>query len=164
MATRHDNLVVLPDRGGTERRPSVQLEVLEAAIEQLDELDCLLQQLSPHVNWSAQRWMIASTPFRMRLTSARKRLSDLAGMSLDSGQTAMCWALELGDLRLDAERWLQDIEVCLYRLQCIDTLARERARETEAFASSRSELLKVIAKIRYLIAQRFPTAVARDEG
>src|SRR5438445_175791 len=56
------------------------------------------------MSWPAKRWMISSTSFRMRLTTARKLLNDLSGIRLDGDHNAVCWTLELNDVRLEDER------------------------------------------------------------
>src|SRR5947207_585648 len=109
----------------------MHLETLRAAVERFDELSNSMQQLSPRMSWPAKRWMISSTSFRMRLTTARKLLNDLSGIRLDGDHNAVCWALELNDVRLEVERRLRDVEACLYMLQHVDTLPAQRARATE---------------------------------
>ena len=66
MADGRDNVIVHPRWGGASEEQRVDVEVLRAAVKQLDELSFRLQQLSPQSSWSARGWMIASTPFRMR--------------------------------------------------------------------------------------------------
>jgi hypothetical protein len=157
MAGRPDNLIVLPGQGEAGNGlPGI--EVVRAT-GYLDELGCHLQQFSPQSSWSAQRWMIASTPFRMRLTGARKGLGALASMSNGAGPHWIRWAFELSDVRLEAARWLEDVEACLYTLQCAETLPAERARLAMKFAYCRRELLKVLGEIQHLVAQRFPAAL-----
>ncbi len=162
MVGRSDNVVVLSGRGGAGKRQPARVEALRATVGQLDELGCRLQQLSPHLSWSAQRCMIASTPFRMRLTGARKRLDDLVSSGLLGEQDGARWALELNDACLEAERRLYDIDVCLHTLQRMETSLAERARGTEIFASNRSELLKVLSEIRHLITQRPPAELGES--
>jgi hypothetical protein len=129
-------------------------ELLSVTIEQLDELGYRLQQLSPQSSWPPQRWMTDSTPFRMRVTRARKRLGEVAGISPDAEQSSIRWAVEFNDVRLEAERQLRDIDACLCRLQRPDASASERARETEVFTSSRSEFLRALQEIRELLEER----------
>ena len=153
MATRLDNVLVLPSRGGAGKRQPTRVEALRAAVRQLDELACCLQQLSPQMSWSAQRCMIASTPFRMRLTGARKTLDDLVSSHLLDEQDGARWALELNDACLEAQRRLHGIDVCLHTLQRMETSLAERDRGTEIFASNKSELSTVLSEIRHLISQ-----------
>jgi hypothetical protein len=162
MADHRGNVIMLrsPRRLGSGQ--SEFHDVLCGTVGLLDDLRCCLRQLSPHPGWSAQRWMIASTPFRMRLTSARRRLADLAVVSRTQEQAALQWALEFTDARLEAERRLHDIDACLRTLQCPDTAPRDGARAMEIFVSNRSELLKTLHKIEYLIAQRFPATLGRS--
>jgi hypothetical protein len=157
MADRHDNVVVLPGRGRVGRGQAGSLEIARMAAGQLDELSHHLQQLSPHMHWSARRWMIASTPFRMRLTGARRGLSELCVVSAADGQHPGRSALELSDACLDAERRLHDIDVCLCKLLQAETPAAERTRAAETFASGRSGLLKVFWEIQQLVGQRLPS-------
>ena len=103
--------------------------------------------------------MIASTLFRMELTGARKSLDALASASNVGRPHWIRWTFELNDTRLEAERWLKDIEVCLYTLQRSETLPAERARLTKKFAYCRFELLKVLGEIQHLVAQRFPAVL-----
>jgi hypothetical protein len=98
--------------------------------------------------------MIASTPLRMRLTAARKRLDDLLTSRLLGEQDGARWALELNDACLEAERRLHDIDVCFHALQRVESSLADRDRGIEIFASSRSELLTVLSEIRHLITQR----------
>ena len=130
-------------------------DVLQAVIGQLDELSRCLQQLSPHPTWSAQRWMIESTPFRMRLIGARKRLAELATSWPVSDQVDSYWLLELKHVSLEAERRINGIDMCLQTLEHADTPLPARTRETEIFASGRSELVQVTERVRGLFDQRF---------
>jgi hypothetical protein len=154
MAGRPDNVLMLPGRGGASKRQSARVEALRGTVRQLDELACSLQQFSPRMSWSAQRCMIASTPLRMRLTSARKRLDDLLTSRLLGEQDGARWALELNDACLEAERRLHDIDVCFHTLQRVESSLADRDRGIEIFASNRSELLTVLSEIRHLITQR----------
>lgn len=154
MADRWGNVIVFPRRAGPGGRQPIRLEVLTGTVRQLDELGCCLQQFSPHPSWPPQRWMIASTPFRMRLTGAREKLDDLAMMSPAGERHVIHWALKFNDVRLEAERRLHDIDACLSTLQRTGASPTERAQETEMFASSRSEFLRALGEIRHLIAER----------
>jgi hypothetical protein len=123
---------------------------------QLDQLGTCLRQFSPQATWPAQRWMIASTPFRMRLTSGRNGLGDLASACAIGEQAPDRRALELNEARREAERWLDDIASSLYVLQLVDTSPSERQRQTEAFVSARSALLSVLTEVRQLVARWLP--------
>lgn len=159
MADRHDNVVMLPGQRQAVKSQLAHVDVLRATVEQLDELGYRLQQLTPHSTWPTQRWMIASTPFRMRLASARKRLNDLGGLNIIIEQNANHWTFELNDARLEAERRLQDIDACLHVLQSVEASPSDRARDTEIFAYNKAKLLKALRAIRQLIAQRFPAVL-----
>jgi hypothetical protein len=154
MADRSDNVLVLPGGGGAGMRQSARVEALRATVRRLDELACSLQQFSPRMSWSVQRCMIASTPFRIRLTGARRRLDDLVTSRLLGAQDGARWALELNDACLEAERRMHDIDVSLHTLQRVESSLAERDRGIEIFASNRSELLTVLSEIRHLISQR----------
>jgi hypothetical protein len=154
MADRSDNVIVLPGRGGAGGRQPASIEILRTAIGELDELYYCLHQISPHSHWSAQRWMIASTPFRMRLIGVRKRLDDLVKTSRAHEQNNIRWVLEFNDARLGIEQRLRDVDRCLQTLQRVNASPSECARKTEIFVSSRSELLKALRKIRQLLVQR----------
>jgi hypothetical protein len=151
-----DNVVALADRGWTRREQLGRPEGLCAAVGHLDEVSRRLQQLSPHATWSARRWMIASTPFRMRLVGARKRLGELTASRPVCEQADMYWFLELKDASLMAERRIHDLDACLRTLQHPDTPPSARARQTEIFTSRGSELVEAAVRIRNLLLQRFP--------
>lgn len=153
MTDRRDNVFVLPGRGEARNRQPGSVEILRTAVGELDELSFCLQQISPHSNWSAQRWMIASTPFRMRLIGARKRLGDLAQIST-VGEHDIRWVLEFNDARIGAERRLRDVDRYLRTLQRMDSSHSERAREMERFVSCRSDLLRILSKIRQLLVRQ----------
>lgn len=155
MTDHPDNVIVQLRRKGAGRGQPARPEVLSVALKQLDELGYRLQQLSPQPSWPPQRWMTDSTPFRMRLTRARKGLGELAKMSPDAGQRPVRWALKFNNVRFEAERRLHDIDACLCRLQRPDASPAERARETEVFTFSRSEFLRALEKVRNLIDERF---------
>ncbi|MGP7998903.1 MAG: hypothetical protein ACLPKI_16535 [Streptosporangiaceae bacterium] len=161
MDNHRDNVVTLPDRGRADGKQPSRPEVLRAAVGHLDELSRRLEQLSPHVTWSAQRWMIASTPFRMRLVGVRKRLDELTAFRPVSGQADVYWFLELEGASLEAERRIHDIDACLRTLHHADTSPSVRARETEIFTSRRSELAEAAMRIRNLLFQRFPELAGR---
>jgi len=156
MADRRENVVMLPGRAWVGREHAGYPEIARTTVGQLDELSHHLQRLSPHVHWSARRWMIASTPFRMRLTGARRRLSGFCVMSAADGQHPGRGALELSDACLDAARRLHEIDVCLYKLLRTETPDTERTRAAEIFVSGKSGLLEVFGEIRQLLGQQFP--------
>jgi len=161
MDDHREKVVALPDRGWADGQQPSRPEVLRAAAGHLDELSRRLNQLSPHGTWSARRWMIASTPFRMRLVGARKRLGELTSSQSASGQADVYWFLELKDASLEAERRIRDLDACLRTLQHSHTHPSARARETEIFTSRRSELVEAAMRIRNLLFQRFPELADR---
>jgi hypothetical protein len=161
MTEHRDNVVVLRDRGRTAGRQSGRPDVVRAVVGHLDELSLRLRQLSPHSTWSAQQWMIDSTPYRMRLTGARRKLGELATSRPISQQTDSHWVLELKYASLEAERRIREIDLCLRTLQHADTSLPTRAAETENFTSTRSELMEAVSRIRDLLSQRFPELPGR---
>ena len=156
MTDHRDNVVVHPATARASREQAGRLDALRVTVGQLDELSDRLQRISPHSGWPAKRWMIASTPFRKRLARARRGLDDLGRMGLLGESDAVRWALELGHARYNAEKHMHAIMACLHVLQRADASPAERARETEIFALSRSDLLMALREIRQLIAGRFP--------
>jgi hypothetical protein len=156
MSEHQGNVVTLPRLGRAEGRPSGRPEALWSAVSHLDELSRRLEQLSPHATWSARRWMIASTPFRMRLVGTRSRLAELMTSWPVSAPYDGYWLLDLEDAFRKIQRRLHDLDACLRTLQHAETSPADRSRETEAFLTRRSELAEVATRIRYLIAQRFP--------
>jgi hypothetical protein len=100
--------------------------------------------------------MIASTPFRMRVTGVSRRLDELAGIDTLCERDGIRWGLALGDARIQAERRLQDLDARLHALQRGEIAYAERRRAMESFASDRSELLKALRRIRHLVIERFP--------
>jgi hypothetical protein len=150
MADRHDNVVALPLRGDAASRPLAHVEFLRVAIGQLEKLGYYLGQIPSRSSWPAQRWMIASTPFRMRLAGARNRLNDLGLISSAVEEYDICWAFELDQARVKAERRLHDIDVCLQILMCADISSLERIRQAEVFTLNCSELLELLGKIKDL--------------
>jgi hypothetical protein len=90
----------------------------------------------------------------MRLAGTRRRLNDLAWVSSAAEEQDMCWAFELNQARLKAERRFRNIDVCLRTLQYADISHEERVRQAEVFSSNRSELLELLCKIRHLLAQQ----------
>jgi hypothetical protein len=156
MTGSHGNVIPLAGLAGRGSGKLPQAEILRTVVGQLDQLGARLQQFSPQSTWSAQRWMIASTPFRMRLTSGRNRLGDLANACATGGQGHDRWALELNEARREAERRLDDIVKTLHVLLRADTPPIERQRQTEVFVSARSDLLEVLMDVRHMVAQRLP--------
>lgn len=163
MNDHHAKVIIFPAREGGSWG-STPGESLRDAVEEFSELERCLLQLAPQRSWSAQRWMIASTPFRMLLIGASKRLKDLRDTNPADGQTTMSWAFELNDACLETERCLNDIDVCLDMLQRPDASFAERAREIEMFASSRSMLLKALGRIRYLTTRDFTAELGENLG
>jgi hypothetical protein len=159
MTDHSDNVVVHPTAARAGREQAARLEALRATMGQLDELSDRLQRISPHSDWPAKRWVIASTPFRMRLAGTRRRLDDLGRLDPLDEHNSIRWMLDLGHARYNAEHQLHAIMACLHVLQRADASPAERARETEIFAFSRSELLTELREIRHLIARRFPAVL-----
>src|ERR1700733_2018871 len=95
MSEHQGNVVTFPARAWTDGPPSSRPEVLLSAVGHLDELSRRLEQLSPHATWTARRWMIASTPFRMRLVAVRSRLAELMLYRPATGPDDSYWILEL---------------------------------------------------------------------
>jgi hypothetical protein len=162
MADRRGNVIVLPGRGGAGQVQRDHLEALRAIVGQLDELRHRLQEFSPRPGWPAKRWMIASTPFRMRLTGSNRSLGDLTRLNASSEQDAIRVAFQLNDACRAASQRLHDIEACLGMLQSAEAQPAERARETDLFATSRSGLLTALSEIRRLIVQRFPDVLVEN--
>ena len=156
MADHRSNVIPLLGPAGVRGALVPHAEVLRTVAGQLDQLDTCLRQFSPQPTWSAQRWMIASTPFRMRLTSGRDSLGDLASVCATGELAHDRWALELDEARRAAERWLDDIAEPLYALQRTDTSPTERQRQAVVFVSAKSDLLSVLTEIRQMIARRLP--------
>lgn len=156
MANRRGNVIVLPGRGGVGQVQRDHLEALRAIVGQLDELRHRLQEFSPRPGWPEKRWMIASTPFRMRLTGANRSLGDLTRLNASSEQDAIRAAFQLNDACRAASQRLHDIEACLGMLQSAEAPPAERARGADLFASNRSGLLAALSDIQRLIIQRFP--------
>lgn len=156
MTNRRDNVVMLPGHDREAERRGDETWAVRAAVWQFDELSRRLRQLSPQPVWSARQWMIASTPFRMRLTAASRRLGELTTSRPIYEQTDIQWFLELKDAFLAAERWIHDIDTCLRTLQDMATSSSDRARETEVFTSIMRGLLEAVGRIRNLLVQRFP--------
>jgi hypothetical protein len=161
MSEHQGNVVAFPERGWTGGRASSRPEVLRSAVGHLDELSRRLEQLSPHATWTARRWMIASTPFRMRLVGARSRLAELVAFRPAGGPDDGYWLLELEDAFWKIQRRLRDLDACLLTLQHGEISTADRSRETEAFLARRSELAEVVTRIRNLVVQRFPEQASR---
>lgn len=156
MADRRGNVLVLPGRAEAGKVQQEHIEALRAIVGQLDELRHRLQDLSPRPSWSATRWMIASTPFRMRVTGANRSLGDLTRLSPVGGQDALRSVFQLNDACYAATQRLHDLEACLATLQSAEGSWAERAREAALFAASQCELLVALSQIRSLILQWFP--------
>jgi hypothetical protein len=153
MVDRRRNVIALSGRAGAVDGQAPHQEILWAAVGQLDQLTDRARQFSPQAAWTAQQWMIATTPFRLRLAIGRRGLSDLAMICAGSEQACDRWALELNDARRDVERRLRDIAVCLNALQRPDTSPADRYQQTEVFISARSALLEALADVRGIAAQ-----------
>lgn len=156
MAGSRGNVIPLAGPAGGDSGKVPHAEILRTVVGHLDQLATRLRQFSPQSTWPAQRWMIDSTPFRMRLTSGRNRLGDLASACATGEQAHDRWALALNEARREAERWLDDIAKTLHVLQRADTPPIERQRQTEVFVSARSDLLEVLMEIRHMVARRLP--------
>jgi len=156
MADRRGNVIVLPGRGGAGQVQREHLEALQAIVGQLDELRHHLQEFSPRPGWPAKRWMIASTPFRMRLAGANRSLDDLTRLSPFGEQDGIRLVFQLNDACRAASQRLHDIEACLGTLHGAEAPPAERARRADLFASSRSGLLAALSEIRRLIVRWFP--------
>jgi hypothetical protein len=156
MTEHSDNVVVHPAAARASREQAARHDALRVTVGQLDELSDRLQRISPHSGWPAKRWMIASTPFRKRLARARSGLDDLGRIGFLGEPDAVRWTIELSHERYNAEKQMHAIMACLHVLQRADASPAERARETEIFAFSRSDLLTALREIRQLIAGRFP--------
>jgi hypothetical protein len=159
MTDPGDNVVVHPTAKRAGQEQTAQLEALRVTVDQLDEMSDRLRWISPHSDWPAKRWMIASTPFRMRLARTRSRLDDLGRIDALGEHNTIRWTLDLSHARYEADQQLHAIMACLHVLQRADASPAERARETEIFAFSRSELLTALREIRHLIARRFPAVL-----
>jgi hypothetical protein len=156
MASRRDNVILLPGPGGEVSRQLPHIDILRTVVRQLDQLGARLRDLSPQSTWPARRWMIASTPLRMALTIGRHGLRDLAMVCATGDQAHEGWALELSAARREAERWLADMAASLHVLQRADASPIERERQTELLVSARSELLEVLTEIQYMVVRRLP--------
>lgn len=160
MTDHIDNVVLHPTASRASRDQAARLDALRVTVGKLDELSDRLQRISPHSGWAAKRWMIASTPFRKRLARACSGLDDLGRMGFLGEPDAVGWTLVLSHARYKAEKQMRTIMACLHVLQRADTSPAERARETEIFALSRSDLLTALREIRQLIARRFPDVLS----
>ena len=161
MSEHQGNVVTFPARGRTDGHPSSRPEVLRSAVGHLDELSRRLEQLSPHATWTARRWMIASTPFRMRLVGVRSRLAELMVYRPATGPDDGYWLLELEGAFRKIQRRIHDLDACLLTLQYGEISPADRSRETEAFLARRSELGEVATRLRNLIIQRLPELTSR---
>lgn len=132
------------------------MEALQCIVAQLDDLRRYLQEFSPQTGWPAKRWMIGSTPFRMRLTSAQRGLGDLTRLGQFGEQDAIRLAYQLNDACRAVGQRMHDIEACLGTLQDAEAPAAERARQAVLFTVSQSRLLTALSEIQRLIIQRFP--------
>jgi len=160
MSDHSDNVVIYPAAARTGWMQAKHTEALRVTMNQLDELSDKLLQIPPQSDWPAERWMIATTPFRMRLAGTRGQLEDLGRMGPVGEHHPVRWMLDLNHARYRADGQLDAIMGCLQLLQRTDASPAERAREAEVFAYRRSELLAVLREIRRLIAWRFPAVLS----
>jgi len=147
------NVITLSSRCAVEGQ-ATRVQALQVTAGQLDQLASRLRQCSPEPGWSAHHWMIASTPFRMRLVGARKRMAELVRMSPVDGKAAIRWVIDLNEARLTAEQKLRDIDSCLRILHDADTSVNERAQNAEIFLFNRSGLLKALDEIQRLVSSQ----------
>lgn len=155
MSEYADNVVVQFRYRETSEEQAARSEILSTALRQLDELSYHLRRFSPGPDWSAQRCMIDSTPFRMRLRRARNGLDELARIDPGSKPGSIRWTIKFNSVRSDAEQRLDEIDACLCQLRRPDASPVERARETKVFALNRSKFLRALEKARSLIDERF---------
>jgi hypothetical protein len=160
MPDHSDNVVIHPAAARTGWTHAAQFEALRQTVNQLDELSDKLLQIPPQSDWPAERWMIAATPFRMRLAGTRARLEGLGRMGPVGEHHPVRWMLDLNHARYKADGQLNAIMGCLQVLQRADASPAERGREAEVFACCRSELLTLLREIRRLIAWRFPAVLS----
>jgi len=150
------NVVVLADRGRP-RRP--ERDAAAAAAAYLAELDRCLLRISARATWSPQGWMIASTPFRMRLVGARARLAELPALRSLPDQPDRWWFLELQAALDDTEQEIRTLEECLLILH-EDALPAVRLSETKAFEARRRHVMSASRRVRELLCQQFPELAA----
>ena len=122
----------------------------------LDDLHRCLQEFSSHPGWPVKRWMIASTPLRMRLPSARRILGDLTRLGPFGKTDAVLLAYQLNDACRAANQRLRDIETCLGTLQDAKAPHAERTGCASEFPVIQNRLLAALSEIRRLIIQQFP--------
>jgi hypothetical protein len=158
MAAHQRRAVASRGRCRPAKQQRMGAEALQAAVRQLDDLGHELERVSAHRHWPAEQWMIATTPFRLQLPRARKRLAQLTTVSAIAQERDIGWALELTSARRLAESQLDDIRMCLHVLHQLGTEPADRVREAEAFVSHRSRFLKSIGRLRCLIMKHFPEA------
>jgi hypothetical protein len=154
VGDHRSNLVVFPGGTGPVRAWPVHSEFLRVVVTQLDELTRALEQLYPQLSWSPRRWRIATTKCRMRISIMREMLRELVGGSPASEQSAIRWALELDGVRLELERWSDEVTARFQALQCPGLPFTDRSREFEMLLVGRRELLRVLVSARDLILQR----------
>ncbi len=163
MSEYAGNVVAFPDRAGAGVGKSAIPGALYSAAERLEALSGCLLEISPQPGWSAQRWMIASTSFRMRLDDARSSLAVLAESVRVADLGAGWWTSEVRYARLDAERVLCDISACLVTLQDGDISAEQRHRAGRGFTLGKRDALKMVQTIRILVAQGGPRPCGAHE-
>jgi hypothetical protein len=159
VADHRGNVIALPGWHGLYRHQQERVEALRNIVAHLDDLHRCLREFSPRPGWSAKRWMIASTPFRMRLTSAHRGLGELTTLGPFGEQDAIVLAFQLNDACRAAGQRMNDIEACLGTLQDTEAPPAERARRADQFVVSRSRLVAALSEIQRLIIQRFPSVL-----
>lgn len=155
---RQDGDVVVLASRDRPKRPGRETAGVAAAY--LTELDRCLLCISPRATWSPQGWMIASTPFRMRLVGARARLAELPALRSLPDQSDRWWFLELQAALEDAEQRICALEECLLTLQHKDALPAVRLSEAKAFVERRRHVMSASRRIRDLLCQQFPEMAA----
>jgi hypothetical protein len=160
VADHRDNVRTLPGLVGAGWYQQDRVEALRGIVAQVDDLSRCLQEFSPRPGWPAKRWMIASTPFRMRLTSAHRSLGDLTRLGLFDEQGAIRLAYQLNDACRAADQRMNDIEACLGTLQDAESPPAERARQASQFVINQNRLMAALSEIRRLIVQRFHGVLA----
>jgi hypothetical protein len=154
VADHRGNVLPFPGYTRPTRGWPVRREFPHIAVMQLEKLIMDLEQLCPQLSWSPQQWRIASTSSRIRISILRKTLHDLVGASPAGELSAIRWALELDDARLEVERWSDEVAARWQALQCSDIPFMERKRELSMFMTGRRELVQVLGSARDLIGHR----------
>lgn len=161
MADHRGNVIVFPGQGGAGQPQQERAEALHRIVGQLDDLHRCLQEFSPRPDWPASRWMIASTPFRMRLTSAQRSLGDLTKLGPFGEHDAIRLACQLNDACRAAHQRMRDIEACLGTLRDAGASPADRALRASQFVANQNRLLATLSEIRRLLIQWFPGALVQ---